>query len=266
MAPATAEQKHVHRGLKRGDRGADVRQLQHGINHKAATWKLDQFAVEVDGQLGKQTEDAATHLLYAMGAYGKVLQRARKGALSEFGQRLLRGSRGRDKRMRALSRSRRGELQRWRKNANPLRERAYRIARTLEGVSEEGGNNTGKVVDKIILSNGGYIGEPWCGDAMAYCYRNAGSKAVTRSWASVSLLGGVLGVKRTSSPKRGDLVRYTFDHVGMFVRDLGNGEIETLEGNTGDSGAVSDSVTGHDGFKRKVRPKSLVEDYLRVTR
>jgi hypothetical protein len=52
----------------------------------------------------------------------------------------------------------------------------------------------------------------------------------------------------------------------MFVRDRGDGTIETIEGNTGASGAVSDSRTGGDGVYRKVRPKSLVKDYLRVHR
>ena len=69
-----------------------------------------------------------------------------------------------------------------------------------------------------------------------------------------------------SAPKRGDIVRYTFDHTGLFVKDNGNGTITTIEGNTGHSGAVSDSKTGGDGVYLKVRSKSLVRDYLRVTR
>jgi hypothetical protein len=148
----------------------------------------------------------------------------------------------------------------------PLRDKALAVAEGLVGVMEEGGNNTGEMVDKIITANGGSIGEPWCGDGMAFCYRAAGSKAVTRVWAAVSLLLGALGIRRTSSPKPGDLVRFVFDHVGMFVRDLGNGQIETIEFNTGATGAVSDSATGGDGVYRKVRDVSLVNDYLRVTR
>lgn len=148
----------------------------------------------------------------------------------------------------------------------PLREKAFEHAEELIGVMERGGNNTGPIVDKIIQANGGLIGEPWCGDFVAYVYRLAGSKSVTRSWAAVRLLSLVSGVRRTSSPKRGDLVRFTFDHVGLFDKDLGNGSIQTIEGNTGASGAVSDSSTGGDGVYRKVRSKYLVSDYLRVTR
>jgi hypothetical protein len=148
----------------------------------------------------------------------------------------------------------------------PLREKAYEVACTLIGVMEQGGNNAGPMVSTIIRENGGGGPEPWCGDTMAYCYRHAGSKAVQRLWASVYYLGRIAGLHRTSDPLTGDLVRYTFDHVGMFVKDNRNGTIETIEGNTGSSGAVSDSATGGDGVYRKERSKTLVRDYLRVER
>lgn len=153
----------------------------------------------------------------------------------------------------------------WTRKALPMRLRALEAAESLVGVMEIGGNNRGPVVNRIILANDGAIGEPWCGDFVAYCYRQAGSKAVTRSWASVRLLGSVAGVTKVAKPMAGDLVRFNFDHVGMFVRDAG-AFIETIEGNTGASGAVSDSATGGDGVYRKRRPKSLVADYLRVTK
>lgn len=153
----------------------------------------------------------------------------------------------------------------WTRKALPMRLRALEAAESLVGVMEVGGNNRGPVVSRIILANDGAVGEPWCGDFVAYCYRQAGSKAVTRSWASVRLLGSVAGVTRVAKPMPGDLVRFNFDHVGMFVRDAG-AFIETIEGNTGASGAVSDSSTGGDGVYRKRRPKSLVADYLRVTK
>lgn len=149
--------------------------------------------------------------------------------------------------------------------AEPLRLKAHQAAVGLIGVMEQGGNNAGPMVAKIITANGGAVGEPWCGDFVAYCYRLAGSKLVQRAWASVSMLGGLAGIHRTSSPRMGDLVRFTFDHVGMFEKDNGDGTITTIEGNTGTSGAVSDSSTGGDGVYRKVRDKSLVADYLHIT-
>lgn len=150
-----------------------------------------------------------------------------------------------------------------------LRVRAFKVAESLVGVVEQGGNNTGPQVTQIIRENGGTYPEPWCGDGMAYCYRHAGSKRVTRAWASVRLIRGLLGIKVTSKPKTGDLVRFNFspagdDHVGMFVRFVSPGVIETIEFNTGPTGAVSDSSTGRDGVYRKQRSTTLVHDYLRV--
>lgn len=162
----------------------------------------------------------------------------------------------------AMIRRRRKQLA----DLRPLRLRAYDAAQGLVGVMEQGGNNAGPMVAQIIRANGGLGPEPWCGDFMAYCYRLAGSRSVTRAWASVRLLGMAAGVSRLFKPSTGDLVRFRFDHVGMFVKDNGDGTFVSIEGNTGASGATSDSTTGGDGVYRKIRSKSLVRDYLRVSR
>lgn len=255
----------VRRDLGRNAKGVDVRQLQQGINRTARHWKLEDFEVAVDAAVGPQTLRAATKLLYAIGAHGKPLTRARDGILSEYAQRLLRGSRKRTKAMAALSQVRRPRVRKWRLT---LRERAYRLAKAEVGVVEEGGNNRGERVELYITSNGGMIGEAWCGDFMAFVYRLAGSLAVTRSWAAVRLLRWVAGIKRTTEPEQGDIVTYDFDHTGMFDKWLNRatGEFLAIEGNTGDLGAVSDSVTGTDGVKEKVRNVSQVDEFLRVTR
>lgn len=147
----------------------------------------------------------------------------------------------------------------------PLREKAYHEAVKYIGVMEQGGNNRGPAVEKLIAEGGGRAGDSWCGWFMAAVYKKAGSKSVVWQWGAVRLLYPLVGIKRVKTPERGDLVRFKFDHVGMFVDDHGQ-EIETIEGNTGATGAVSDSKTGGDGVYRKVRSKSLVKDYLRVTR
>lgn len=147
----------------------------------------------------------------------------------------------------------------------PLRLRALAQAEKLIGVMEQGGNNRGAEVEKIIREGGGLAGQAWCGWFAAAVYKRAGSRSVDWKWGAVRLLSLASGVRRTSNPQPGDLVRFTFDHVGLFVRDRG-AFIETIEGNTGATGAVSDSKTGGDGVYRKRRPKSQVQDYLRVTR
>lgn len=156
----------------------------------------------------------------------------------------------------------------------PLHARAFAYAESLVGIMEKGGNNIGPEVSALIRSAGGSPGEPWCGDTVIVCYRNAGSKAVNRSWAAVRLML-TPGVKRTTSPVQGDIVRYTFDHTGLFdcwcdangkptAKNLAS-HLLAVEGNTGASGAVSDG-NGNDGVYRKVRARSLVSDFLHVTR
>ena len=150
--------------------------------------------------------------------------------------------------------------------ARPLRLRALDVAEGLIGVMEQGGNNRGAKVTEIIRANGGAGPEPWCGDFVAWCYRHAGSKSVVRAWAAVRFIGYVTGQGIVKQPKSGDLVCFNFSHVGIYVRTVAPGVIETIEGNTGASGAVSDSATGGDGVYRKRRSTSLVSRYVRVYR
>lgn len=161
----------------------------------------------------------------------------------------------------------------------PLRDRALAEAERCVGVMEEGGNNVGVEVEEIIAEGGGLPGQAWCGWFCAAMYKRAGSQLVTWQMGAVRLWLSIKGVKLILGPKPGDPVRYWFDHIGMFVRWLRwNGSeyvpcgrfrathIEAIEGNTGATGAVSDSATGGDGVYRKVRERSLVRDFLRVTR
>lgn len=104
----------VHRGLSVGVTGLDVRQLQNGIRRKAIRYKLPRFKVDDQGALSERDLGAASHLLYAMGAHGALLERARDGHLTRYAQRLLRGTRPRTPRMARLARKRRPEVRRWR--------------------------------------------------------------------------------------------------------------------------------------------------------
>jgi hypothetical protein len=157
-----------------------------------------------------------------------------------------------------------------------LRRDALGHARSLVGIMESGGNNRGKRVEQIIRANGGVPGEPWCGDFVAYCYRKAGSRAVTRSWAAVRYLGYLSGMRITRKPRAGHIVCYTFDHTGILdclcnahgtpVSSKRATHVKVIEGNTGSVGAVSDSKTGGDGVHTKVRPLSQVARFVKVLR
>ena len=130
----------------------------------------------------------------------------------------------------------------------PMRLRALdqMLAWARGHVVEEGGNNIGPVVSKIIREAGGTPGEPWCGDTVAASYLRAGSKMVSRAWAYVPTLAKLL--MRVRNPAGGHVVTYDFqgdgteDHTGVFVRwiDRALGDFEAVEGNTGTDGARSD--------------------------
>lgn len=156
-----------------------------------------------------------------------------------------------------------------------LNKQALKEAHRCVGIMEHGGNNKGREVMRIIRENGGTGPEAWCGDFVAHCYRVARSQRVTRLWAAVRYLGRIPGTRTIPYPRGGDIVVYTFDHTGIVVTycdQYGNKRtrrrathIKAIEGNTGASGAVSDSKTGGDGVYIKIRPLTLVERWVKVT-
>lgn len=129
---------------------------------------------------------------------------------------------------------------------------------------ESGQNNRGPLVDKFQqaddLPGGGYA---WCASFVQFCFKEAGHPLPSRS-ASV---GKVLEDARkrgwvVSRPFAGDLVCFHFDtdswpdHIGFVEKVISLGPvlvIQTIEGNTGPSGSVSDPGTGRDGVYRKRR-------------
>lgn len=147
-------------------------------------------------------------------------------------------------------------------HAAPLRVRALNVMLQWErdGVTEQGGNNRGPVVDRIIRKAGGTPGEPWCGDTVAAAYITAGSKTATqsaRTFAYVPWIKGLLS--RVRFPLPGHVVTYDFqpdgteDHTGAFVRWVNRaaGDFLAAEGNTGTGGRQSDGQG--DGVHTRLR-------------
>lgn len=257
--------------LQLGNVGSDVRALQIAVNARAKSRGIAQ--IQVDGEVGPFTLRAVRKVAYAMGAAQATLDYRLTGKqeIPVGVQRMIRWPTSRlpAQLVRARQRTRVNKV-------DSLRERAWFQARKLIGVMERGGNNVGAEVEAIIRSGGGRRGDPWCGWFCAHVYKLAGSKIVDWRWGAVRLYVPLSGVKVTTAPLRGNLVRFTFDHIGMFVcwcdsdgREVGRGvatHIKTIEGNTGRSGAVSDSTTGGDGVYEKVRSLALVRDYLHISR
>jgi hypothetical protein len=255
--------------------GADVKRLQRDVNARFERWQIN-TRISEDGEYGPTTRHAAQQVLLGLG----IAPGDYEHGITPRLRGKLRNPRLRTPAEVQRARGRKAYLAKLRKRAaarGALRVRAYAEARRmLELDVRESGNNGGPIVMKIIKANGGGGPEAWCGDFMAWCYRKAGSRSVTRAWASVSSYLAVGGLKRTTTPEKGDLVRYTFSHIGMFVcwcdaagKEVGHAaatHIKTIEGNTGRVGAVSDSAGGGDGIYLKLRPRNLVLDFVHVTR
>lgn len=150
------------------------------------------------------------------------------------------------------------------------RKAALRELQKLVGVHEEGRNNHGRMVDIIThadtLPGDGYS---WCQSTQNYAWKKAngenlagGTASVWHfvSWASVRPRAAAVNPK--DRPRVADHVTFAFkgggpfDHVGQIERVLKVGPVmylQTIEGNTGPTGSVSDPGTGRDGVYRKRR-------------
>lgn len=161
-----------------------------------------------------------------------------------------------------------------------LRERAWQIAGTCVGIREDGFNG-GPRVERIIEYAGGARHEAYCVDGVIWCYGRSGSDIV-RPGHYTHAVNNMLsdGVIAIAEPQTGDLVRYTFQHTGLFgywARLVGGRYVKcpkaaathivTREFNTSAAGALSsDANDGTDGVYQKARTLELVRDYLHVPR
>ena len=119
---------------------------------------------------------------------------------------------------------------------------------------------------------------PWCGSFVMWCGNEAGVKIVN----TVSTLAGATAYKKakawedaeTATPQPGDIVYFDFpgdgvdriSHVGIVVKDNGDGTVTCLEGNTspdkkGDQrngGQVAKKVRAYKKSAKKGLPLAVV--------
>lgn len=105
----------------------------------------------------------------------------------------------------------------------------------------------------------GVPGVAWCGMFVSWVYSNAGYPL-----GNIGFKNGFCGCQTgynhfkqmgeiTNHPKEGDIVLFDwngdgrFDHTGIFIRDIGVGKFETIEGNT----AVGNDSNGGKVMRRE---------------
>ena len=139
-------------------------------------------------------------------------------------------------------------------NGKDIPEKMVTLAREEIGVSEVDGSNCGPRVDvyKAATWLDAHKGWPWCAAFICWLIREAIEDeeiAFKRprtagawdfeNWAKQETSNGIELRKPTNEDiKAGDIVVFTFSHIGIAVKDIdSSGYVVTIEGNTNGAGS-----------------------------
>lgn len=97
----------------------------------------------------------------------------------------------------------------------------------------------------------GKNGLPWCGSFVMWCANQVGLKMPSVVYTPAGVIGfqgiGAWANPQTSTPQPGFIAFFDFpggkatDHVGIVIKDNGDGTVTTVEGNT-----IPDGKTGNE--------------------
>ena len=144
---------------------------------------------------------------------------------------------------------------------------------TMEGKKNNTGVDLEKYKEATWLEPGAWA---WCAAFVCWCYKEALAQhpvgGVSRpqtaaawgfeKWAEKQ--SGVTLIKPATTIKKGDIVMFTFSHIGIAIADESNGSVQTVEGNTNVKGQRDGGGKTTDGVYRKKRSKSLIRSIART--
>jgi hypothetical protein len=158
------------------------------------------------------------------------------------------------------------------RNIDPSFSEALALAAESQVGQREEGNNGGAAVRKYQNATWYAPGEwAWCAAFVCWSFREALKKSpqpmqrpttpgawAFEKWATKE---GAELIKPASYTlvKRGDILVYTFSHIGIAAMDELDGKVETVEGNTNTGGDREG-----DGVYRKTREKSEIRSIIRI--
>ena len=157
------------------------------------------------------------------------------------------------------------------RNIDPTFGEALALAAESQVGQREEGNNGGASVRKY--QNATWL-EPgawaWCAAFVCWSFKEALKKSPQplqrprtagawdfENWAKKE--GAELIKPADVLVRRGDILVYTFSHIGIAAMDEHEGSVETVEGNTNHNGDREG-----DGVFRKTRKKSLIRSIIRL--
>ncbi|MGC4121779.1 MAG: peptidoglycan-binding protein [Myxococcales bacterium] len=139
-----------------------------------------------------------------------------------------------------------------------LTQRILDLAQAEVGTVEATGSNDGDVLKYPNFFGRG--SEPYCADFVSWVFTQAGKPLDFSYVPSLREHLEETGQwKGQSDPQPGDIVIFNFDgagdgdHVGIVKSVNEDGSIVTIEGNTGQDDALSDSNTGESGVWNRLR-------------
>jgi surface antigen len=123
-------------------------------------------------------------------------------------------------------------------------------ARTQVGIKESPANSNKTIYGQFT----GHDGQPWCGSFVMWSAAQIGFKGMpncvyTPAGVSAFQGQGQWSNHETAKPQPGDIAFFNFDgkgveHVGIVVKDNGDGTVTTVEGNTAPDGSNGSQANG----------------------
>lgn len=259
--------QNVHRRLSVNTpylKGADVELLQKYVNRQFKHFKIDR-RIKADGEFGPATLSACLQVAVCMGIGKRGYRDLRKGIVNRSVQKLIRG-RKKTLRERLATKARRKYRRKLRARFDTSGgEKVIEWAKSKVGVTESpAGSNWGPEIGEWIRFTG-YTGPVyWCGCFCAFAVVKIGGAKI----ASPIRLGydgyivsdalahdnGLVAVG-FSEAKAGDIVTYTFPHIGLVDKTVGD-TLYSVEGNT--SSGTSGSQSNGGGVYARTRSRSEV--------
>lgn len=260
--------KQVHRRLSVNTpymNGPDIELLQKAVNRAFKHFHVDRRIAE-DGQFGPATLSAVRQVAVCMGIGKRGYKELRKGVVNRSVQRLVRRERDKTARERVNTARRKKYRRKLRKRFDKTAgQKVIAWAKDQVGTTEHpDGSNWGHPVQDWIAFTG-YSGPVyWCGCFAAYAtVKIGGAKIPSRirlgydGYIVADALAHDNGLVAVgfSEARAGDIVVYTFPHIGLIDKTVGD-TAYTIEGNTSSGSSGSQSNGG--GVYSRSRSRSEV--------
>jgi hypothetical protein len=123
-------------------------------------------------------------------------------------------------------------------------------AKSQIGVKESPANSNKTIYGKFTKHDG----QPWCGSFVMWCADQVKFKGIPNCVYTPAGVSGFQGKgqwlnHQTAKPKPGDIVFFSFsgkgtEHVGIVLKDNGDGTVTTIEGNTTPDGKTGSEANG----------------------